>query len=373
MKKNCRWSLVLLLSALVLLVGCKDKDSEPQVGDLTLSKTTVSIAVGQKITLTRAGEGGAVEVTLPAGEDFTLSVDNEQIAQISGKTITGVAAGKASVTVTAGAQHATLTVEVQAPNKDQKISLSPTWMNIPVDRTIVFGAQQGAGVDVVVTTEPAADFTISTSEPDKVKVDGHKVTGLATGKYMLEVSAGGAKAIFELTVESKDLAGTFLKSSGKNTIFVPDNLDKVWERQEALKQLMETNTNFLFDHLDEEHKAIWFIDKNAKAGRFAMAYTHIAYVLKPEGGEMPYLEGMYLNQLDGMFELIWVSVLADLGLDIDPNLPPELEVDQDGNHYFEDVHPTLPYIVRLYYKTRTNDSGDLVEDIYPRMTPTVSM
>lgn len=348
MKKNCRWSLVLLLSALVLLVGCKDKDSEPQVGDLTLSKTTVSIAVGQKITLTRAGEGGAVEVTLPAGEDFTLSVDNEQIAQISGKTITGVAAGKASVTVTAGAQHATLTVEVQAPNKDQKISLSPTWMNIPVDRTIVFGAQQGAGVDVVVTTEPAADFTISTSEPDKVKVDGHKVTGLATGKYMLEVSAGGAKATFELTVESKDLAGTFLKSSGKNTIF-------------------------LFDHLDEEHKAIWFIDKNAKAGRFAMAYTHIAYVLKPEGGEMPYLEGMYLNQLDGMFELIWVSVLADLGLDIDPNLPPELEVDQDGNHYFEDVHPTLPYIVRLYYKTRTNDSGDLVEDIYARMTPTVSM
>lgn len=338
-----------------------------------LSKQAVSITVGQQITLTRTGEGGAVEVALPAGEDFALSVDNEQIAQVSGKTIKGIAPGKATVTVTAGEKHATLSVEVVAPNKNQKITLSPTWMNVPVNRTIAFGAQQGAGVDVVVTTEPATDFTISTTEPDKVKIDGHKVTGLAVGTYTLEIWAGGAKATFELTVESKDLTGTFLKSSGKKTIFVPDNLDKVWERQEELKKLMETNTNYLLDHIDQEHQAIWFIDKNAKAGKFSMAYTHIAYVLKPGGTERPYLEGMYLNQQDGMFELIWVGLLSDLGFNIDPNTPPELQVDQDGNHYFEDAHPKLPYTVRLYYKTRTNDSGKTVEDIYARMTPTISM
>ena len=78
MKKNCRWSLGLLLSALILLVGCQDP--KPQAESLTLSKTTVSIAVGEEITLTRAGEGGAVEVTLPAGEDFTLSVDSQMSA-----------------------------------------------------------------------------------------------------------------------------------------------------------------------------------------------------------------------------------------------------------------------------------------------------
>ncbi|WP_297166053.1 Ig-like domain-containing protein [uncultured Porphyromonas sp.] len=376
MKKNCRWSLGLLLSALILLVGCQDP--KPQAESLTLSKTRVSIAVGEEIMLTRAGEGGAVEVTLPAGEDFTLSVDNGQIAQVDGKTIKGLAAGKASVTVTAGTQHATLIVEVQASNNkpEQKLTLSPTSINVPVGRAVVFGTQQGNGVDVVVTTEPAADFAISTSESDKVQISGHKVTGLAVGSYTLEVSAGSAKATFDLTVEEcadKDLTGTFLKNSGKKTIFVPDKLDKVWDLQEKLKNLMESNTNYLFDHLDEEHKAIWFIDKNAKTGRFAMAYSHIAYVIKPGGGEMPYLEGIYLDQLNGMFELIWVGLLEDVGFQIDPNSPPELAVDQDGSHYFEDVHPSLPYMVRIFYKTRTDDSGSKVEDIYVRMTPIISM
>lgn len=373
MKKNCRWSLGLLLSALILLVGCQDP--KPQAESLTLSKTTVSIAVGEEITLTRAGEGGAVEVTLPAGEDFTLSVDNGQIAQINGKTIKGLAAGKASVTVTAGTQHTTLIVEVQASNNnsEQRLTLSPTWINVPVGRAVVFGTQQGNGVDVVVTTEPAADFAISTSESDKVQIAGHKVTGLAAGTYTLEVSAGSAKATFELTVEDKNLTGTFLKNSGKKTIFVPDKLDKVWDLQEELKNLMESNTNYLFDHLDEEHKAIWFIDKNAKEGRFTMAYSHIAYVIKPGGGEMPYLEGMYLGQREGTFEFLWVSLLEDVGFEINPNSPPELEVDQNGNHYFEDVHPTLPYEVRISYKTRTDDSGSEVEDIYVRMTPIISM
>lgn len=376
MKKNCRWSLGLLLSALILLVGCQDP--KPQAESLTLSKTTVSIAVGEEITLTRAGEGGAVEVTLPAGEDFTLSVDNGQIAQINGKTIKGLAAGKASVTVTAGTQHAALIVEVQASNNkpEQKLTLSPTSINVPVGRAVVFGTQQGNGVDVVVTTEPAADFAISTSESDKVQIAGHKVTGLVAGTYTLEVSAGSAKATFELTVEEcadKDLTGTFLKNSGKKTIFVPDKLDKVWDLQEELKNLMESNTNYLFDHLDEEHKAIWFIDKNAKNGHFAMAYSHIAYVINPGGGEMPYLEGRYMDQLNGMFELIWVGLLEDVGFQIDPNSPPELAVDQDGSHYFEDVHPTLPYIVRIFYKTRTDDSGSKVEDIYVRMTPIISL
>ena len=127
MKKNCRWSLGLLLSALVLLVGCQDKDCPS--GALQLSKETVTIAVGQEITLTRAGKGGAVEVILPSGEDFALTVDNEQVAQVQGKTIKGVAPGKAIVTVTAGAQRALLTVEVQAANKNQKVGNPLTHMD----------------------------------------------------------------------------------------------------------------------------------------------------------------------------------------------------------------------------------------------------
>lgn len=371
MKKNCRWSLGLLLSALVLLVGCQDKDCPS--GALQLSKETVTIAVGQEITLTRTGKGGDVEVILPSGEDFALTVDNEQVAQVQGKTIKGVAPGKANVTVTAGAQRALLTVEVQAANKNQKVTLSPTWINAPVDRTIVFGAQEGAGVDVVVTTTPAADFTISTTEPDKVKIEGHKVTGLAVGTYKLEVLAGDAKADFEFVVEEKGLTGTFLKSSGRKVLFVPEHLEDVWERQELLKKMIESETNYLFDHVDEEHKALWFIDKNTKAGHMSMSYTHIAYVLNPGGTERPYLEAMYLDQPNGMFEYTYVGYISDLGFKVDENNPPELQVDPDGGHYFEETHPTLPYVVRIYYKTRINDEGDKVEDVYARLTPVIRM
>lgn len=371
MKKNCIWVCGLLLSALVLLVGCHGSDSPS--GALRLSKETISITVGQEIALTRTGEGGAVEVMLPKGKDFALTVDNDQVAQVKGKTIKGVAPGKATVTVTAGAEHALLTVEVQAINKDQKVTLSPTWISAPVDRAIVFGAQEGAGVDVVVTTTPTTDFTISTSDPDKVKVEGHKVTGLAVGTYKLAILAGGAKADFELIVGDKELTGTFLKSSGRKVLFVPEHLEDVWDRQELLKKMIESNTNYLFDHIDEEHKAIWFIDKNVKAGHMSMSYSHIVYVLNPKGSERPYLEAMYLDQPNGMFEFTYVGYISDLGFNVDQNNPPELQVDQEGNHYFEDVHPTLPYTVRIYYKTRINDEGDKVEDVYARLTPVVRM
>lgn len=371
MKKNCIWSCGLLLSVLVLLFGCQEPNSSDE--GLMLSKQTISITVGQEIALTRTGEGGAVEVLLPKGKDFALTVDNDQVAQVNGKTIKGVAPGKANVTVTAGAQRALLTVEVQAGNKNQKVTLSPTWINAPVDRTIVFGAQEGAGVDVVVTTTPATDFTISTSDPDKVKVEGHKVTGLAVGTYKLAIHAGGATADFELIVGDKELTGTFLKSSGRKVLFVPEHLEDVWDRQELLKKMIESNTNYLFDHIDEGLKAIWFIDKNAKAGHISRSYSHIAYVLNPGGTERPYLEAMYLDQPDGMFEFSYVGYISDLGFNIDQNNPPELQIDQEGNHYFEDVHPTLPYTVRIYYKTRINDKGDKVEDVYARMTPTFSM
>ena len=433
MKKNCIWVCGLLLSALVLLVGCHGSDSPS--GALRLSKETISITVGQEIALTRTGEGGAVEVMLPKGKDFALTVDNDQVAQVKGKTIKGVAPGKATVTVTAGAEHALLTVEVQAINKDQKVTLSPTWISAPVDRAIVFGAQEGAGVDVVVTTTPATDFTISTSDPDKVKVEGHKVTGLAVGTYKLAILAGGAKADFELIVGDKELTGTFLKSSGRKVLFVPEHLEDVWkvkveghkvtglavgtyklailaggakadfelivgdkeltgtflkssgrkvlfvpehledvwDRQELLKKMIESNTNYLFDHIDEEHKAIWFIDKNVKAGHMSMSYSHIVYVLNPKGSERPHLEAMYLDQPNGMFEFTYVGYISDLGFNVDQNNPPELQVDQEGNHYFEDVHPTLPYTVRIYYKTRINDEGDKVEDVYARLTPVVRM
>lgn len=371
MKKNCIWVCGLLLSALVLLVGCHGSDSPS--GALRLSKETISITVGQEIALTRTGEGGAVEVMLPKGKDFALTVDNDQVAQVKGKTIKGVAPGKATVTVTAGAEHALLTVEVQAINKDQKVTLSPTWISAPVDRAIVFGAQEGSGVDVVVTTTPVTDFTISTSDPDKVKVEGHKVTGLAVGTYKLAILAGGAKADFELIVGDKELTGTFLKSSGRKVLFVPEHLEDVWDRQELLKKMIESNTNYLFDHIDEEHKAIWFIDKNVKAGHMSMSYSHIVYVLNPKGSERPYLEAMYLDQPNGMFEFTYVGYISDLGFNVDQNNPPELQVDQEGNHYFEDVHPTLPYTVRIYYKTRINDEGDKVEDVYARLTPVVRM
>lgn len=365
-------SIMLTLFALLTLGGCCKP--QPEITqELTLSKSAVEMSVGETIAVTRSGEGGAVEVTLPADKDFTLTSDNEQIAKIEGKSIKAMAEGKATISVASGNQKKSLTVEVKASQKaQQKISLSPTSLTATVGKTIVFAAKAGDGVDVVVTTDPEASFTLSATESDKVKVEQNRAVALAAGTYTIIVQAGDAKASFELKAVEEELAGTWIIASKQKVIFVPQSLSKVWEQQNSLKALVEAESNYDFDHADEAHKALWFISRATKAGKFSYTCTHVAYVLNPEGGAMPYIDAMYLGEPAGSFDMQSVAMLDEVGADVDPNVPPLPEYDENGKPYYELPHKTLPLIVRVFYIEREVD-GRTVEDIYARLTPAMKI
>lgn len=177
--------------------------------------------------MTRTGENGTVEVMFPKDKDFTLTVDSDQAAQVKSRTIKGIAPGEATVTVTAGAEHALLTVEVQVISKGQKVAPSPAWISTPVDRTVVLDAQGGVGVDAIVTTTSVADFAISTPNPNEAKVERRKVTGPVTGTYKLAILADDARANLESVVGDEELTGIFLKSPGRKVLFVPEHLEDV--------------------------------------------------------------------------------------------------------------------------------------------------
>lgn len=372
MKANAyRLSVILILSALLALVGCREPQPQPQGQELKLSKSTITMSVGEEITLTRSGEGGAVEVTLPADQDFTLTSDNEQIAKVEGKRIKAIAEGKATITVASGNQMQTLTIDVQAQQKTpQKISLSPTSLVVTVGQSVLFAAKAGEGVAVIVTTEPEAPFTLTTTESDKVKVEGSKVTALVAGTHTITVQAADAKAAFELKVVEESLEGTWIIASTQKMVFVPQFLTKMWKQQNALKALVESESNYDLDHIDEAHKAIWFINRSTKAGKFPITCTHVAYVLNPDGGQMPYIDAIYKSQSAGSFDLISVGILDEVGADINPNVPPTPEFDAEGKLYYELPHRTLPLVVRVFYVER-EEGGKTVEDIYARLTPTI--
>lgn len=364
-------SVMLVLSVLLALVGCREPQPQPQGQELKLSTSVITMSVGEVITVTRTGEGGAVEVTLPADQDFTLTSDNEQIAQVEGRHVKALAVGKATITVTSGDQKQTLTVSVQAQQQGtQKISLSPASLTVTVGQTVVFGPKAGEGVAVVVTTEPEAPFTLSTTETDKVRVEEHRVTALSAGTYTITVQAGDAQAAFELKVVEEQLEGTWIVASKQKMVFVPQFLTKMWEQQNALKFLVESESNYDLDHVDEAHKAIWFINRNTKAGKFAFTCSHVAYVLNPDGGQMPYIDAIYKSQGAGYFDLMSASLLDEVGADIDPNVPPTPEFDAEGKPYYELPHKTLPLVVRVFYVER-EEGGKMVEDLYARLTPTI--
>lgn len=364
-------SLVLILSALLTLGGCQKP--QPEISqELALSKSKVTMLVGETITVTRSGEGGAVEVTLPKGKDFTLTSDKDQIAKIEGKRIKAVAEGKATITVASDNQKKTLAVEVKASQKaPQKISLSPASLTTTVGETVVFAAKAGDGVNVVVTTEPETTFALST-ESDKVKIEQNRVVALSAGTYTIVVQAGDAKASFELKAVEAELEGTWIIASKQKVLFVPKDLPKLWEQQNSLKALVEAESNYDFDHLDEAHKALWFISRATKAGSFSLTFTHVAYVLNPEGGAMPYIDAMYRGESAGSFDMQSVAMLDEVGADVDPNVPPLPEYDENGKPYYELPHKTLPLVVRVFYVER-EENGKTVEDIYARLTPVMKI
>ncbi len=158
---------------------------------ITLDKTTGSIKVGETLTLTVATEPAeAIDTVVWKSSDDT-------VATVKHGVVTGVKAGTATITATAGEKKATCTITVTdadtPPTGVTGITLDKASASVQVGRTLTLKAT----VEPAGSAEPvvwkSSDNTIAT-------VENGVVTGVKAGTAIITAEAGGKKAACEITV-----------------------------------------------------------------------------------------------------------------------------------------------------------------------------
>ncbi len=160
-----------------------------EVTGITLDRTTGSISVGETLTLTATIEpANATDAVLWESSDDT-------IATVEDGVVTGVKAGKATITAEAGSKKATcmVTVTEEPPVEVTGITLDRTTGSISVGETLTLTA----------TIEPAnaTDAVLWESSDDTIAtVEDGVVTGVKAGTAIITAEAGSKKATCTVTV-----------------------------------------------------------------------------------------------------------------------------------------------------------------------------
>ena len=192
-----------------LEIVSKGKDNTPDATKVTASNVTI-----------KEGQTLSIAVTIePAGastRNVTYKSSNESIATVSNGTVTGIAAGKATITIkTKNGHEETFEVTVIESNLT-KITLSPTTLNFTVGDT--------ASQKINATLEPADAMNrkiVWTSTDTKVATVNDKGEVTAVGKGTCTIKATSEKnasvygscsvTVVEVEVESISLDKETLK------------------------------------------------------------------------------------------------------------------------------------------------------------------
>ena len=113
MKKMLRIAAALAaLLAMTNFIGCKnddDDDGDVAVTDVKITSTVTEVTAGETITLTpKVSPENATDKTV------TWTSDNNEVATVKDGVVTGVKAGEATITASAGGKNATVKVTVKA-------------------------------------------------------------------------------------------------------------------------------------------------------------------------------------------------------------------------------------------------------------------
>ena len=192
-----------------LEIVSKGKDNTPDATKVTASNITIKEGQTASIAVT-------IEPTGASTRNVTYKSSNENVATVSNGTVTGVSAGKATITIkTKNGHEETFEVTVIESNLT-KITLNPTTLNFAVGDT--------ASQKISATIEPAdamnRKITWTTTNENVAKVnDKGEVT--AVGKGTCEIKATSEKnanvfgscsvTVSEVEVESISLSKTTLK------------------------------------------------------------------------------------------------------------------------------------------------------------------
>lgn len=316
-------------AALLMLVGsltlssCKDDDDpEPEntntntntttttvaVTDVTLSATTASVTVGGKTTLT-----ATVAPTDATTKTVTWASSDETIATVKDGVVTGVAAGKATITVTTtdGSKTATCEVTVTADAVAlTKIELSKT------ELTLVVGADPET---LTYTLDPknATDVTITwtTSDEAVATVADGKVTPVAAGTATITAESGDVTAECKVTVEAaaepKEITYDFTGS-----VSLPKN--STWNYQGVFEVLPSTYQAKAGDKV--------IISLNGKANK---AMTNLKVCLVDNGKNTPNADGVPNYGWREISEYVTIAESVAAGDIVDKKI--EIEVNKDAS------------------------------------------
>lgn len=171
--------------------GEKPSGEKVEVKSVSINETAPSVAVGKTADLTFRCDPSNATIT-----DVSWATSDPDIASVDSKgTVTGVAAGIATITVTVDGKSASVGVSVV----EEQIPLT----SLSVNNALTLCVNEVRNLDIVKTPENSTDeITFVSSDPDVVTVDNAgKLTALKPGNASVTVRGGTCEATCEVTVK----------------------------------------------------------------------------------------------------------------------------------------------------------------------------
>lgn len=184
----------------ILLTGCTKDNGQPGtpgLQKLILSTSSVTLQIGENCTLTVTTEPEDID-----GAVLTWTSSDPDIASVAetsenSATVTALAAGTASVTVSCGDINATCNITVTEETDGpvaEKVTVTPETASVEVGETVQLEAS-------VEPADTGFEITWTSDNPDVASVDENGlVTGVANGYATISAKAGGKTGSCSITV-----------------------------------------------------------------------------------------------------------------------------------------------------------------------------
>ena len=194
MKKFKNLVLACMAVFALIAVGCAVQNTPVAVESVTITSTVNEVTVDNTITLTV--KVSPDDATYP---EVTWSSDNEKIATVDPSTgkVTGISAGTAKITATAGDKTATVEITVNAKfvAVENVTITSASSVNVGEEITL------SATVTPQNATYPDVTYTITEDEGTYATLSGNVLKGIAEGTVKIKATADNVSSEeFSITV-----------------------------------------------------------------------------------------------------------------------------------------------------------------------------
>lgn len=242
-----------------------------QITGISLNKSELVLEAGKSETLTATiSPSNATE-----SKELKWETSNPNVAKVEGGVVTAVAAGEATITVTAS-NGMNKTCKVTVTGKSVSIT------NVVLDKNEVT-LEEGGSVTLTATVEPA-DATESkelkweTSNAGVAKVENGVVTAVSAGEATVTATAGNGKSASCKVTVTKKTADTQLPFVDANDDWVIEAIDFVYKR--GIMTGMDSSHFGPSLNLERSHFAtsLWRIE-----GKPAVEYNAAAFTDVPDG------------------------------------------------------------------------------------------